>query len=718
MEVPRLTRRTVRFGVFEVDLNSGELRKQGLRVRLQEQPFQVLAALLERPGEVVNRDELVQRLWADGTIVDFDRGLNAAVTRLRQALSDSADVPRYIETVARRGYRFVGYLERTAEEADSAAASSQLPPAKRRGAQRFPPLAVSLGIVVLSAALWFVWPAGKGSQPNLSVVPLTTDLGIQRHPSFSPDGTQIVYEWQRDGGQRHLYIKVVGAGEPIPLTSGATEEFGPAWSPDGQLIAFLRQLDEATVGLFVIPPLGGVERKVAENAAPAYWVLRRFHRRLDWTVDSRHVVVSVPERFGEADGLLVVAIDSGEKTWLTKPSGGAVNGDREPAVSPDGRTIAFARGEVAGGEKIYLLPLSRDLRLAGEPRPLFSAGRSRSPVWSPDGKAIVYTTINPGLTFGSGVSIVGLAAGDAPRPLPVLGRNVAVATVSRTGRMAYSRVVAEGNIWRVDVAEAHGGVASPVRLTSSSAVDGNAQYSPEGSRIAFASNRSGMREIWTCGNDGTHCRQVTAFNGTFVTGSPRWSPDGKQIAFDSAAAGTIDVYAIDASGGSPRRLTGDRTHGMIPSWSHDGKWIYFSSAVAGRNEVWKIPSGGGTAVQVTRNGGFVAFESPDGKTLYYTKNDGNSSLFRSSVDGSGETAVLSEVAVRGFCVAADRIYYLREGPDGSTSVRQFLMQTREDVSIASLPRPAYLGLSLSPDGKSLIYSEFRVSSNLMLAEGF
>lgn len=351
MGLPGLTRRTLRFGIFEVDLNDGELRKRGLRVRLQEQPFQVLAALLERPGEIVTRDELARRLWADGTTVDFERGLNAAVTRLRQALSDSADVPRYIETVARRGYRFVGSLEHSAEEAYPAAASTPLPPAEGRAAKRFPLLASSLGIVALSAALWFVLPAGKRPQPNLSVAPLTTDLGIQRHPSFSPDGTQVVYEWQRDDGQRHLYIKVVGAGDPIPLTSGAAEEFGPAWSPDGRLIAFLRQLNESTVGLFIIPPLGGVERKVAENAAPAYWLLRRFHRRLDWTADSRHVVVSAPGHFGGADGLLLVAIENGEKTSLTNPSGGAAFGDREPAVSPDGRTIAFARGEMAGARR-------------------------------------------------------------------------------------------------------------------------------------------------------------------------------------------------------------------------------------------------------------------------------------------------------------------------------------------------------------------------------
>src|SRR5947208_7229729 len=114
LRMPGLSHRSLRFGAFEVDLERAELRKQGLRVRLQEQPFQVLAALLERPGEVVSREELILRLWPDGTVVDFDRGLNAAVTRLRQALSDSAEAPRYVETVARRGYRFLVPVEKLA----------------------------------------------------------------------------------------------------------------------------------------------------------------------------------------------------------------------------------------------------------------------------------------------------------------------------------------------------------------------------------------------------------------------------------------------------------------------------------------------------------------------------------------------------------------------------------------------------------------------------
>jgi DNA-binding winged helix-turn-helix (wHTH) protein len=111
--------RILRFGVFEVNLAAGELRKSGVRIRLQEQPFQVLALLLERPGDVVTREELRQKLWPADTFVDFDHSLNTAVNKLREALGDSASSPRYVETLARRGYRFLAAVERTAASAPS-----------------------------------------------------------------------------------------------------------------------------------------------------------------------------------------------------------------------------------------------------------------------------------------------------------------------------------------------------------------------------------------------------------------------------------------------------------------------------------------------------------------------------------------------------------------------------------------------------------------------
>jgi Tol biopolymer transport system component len=155
---------------------------------------------------------------------------------------------------------------------------------------------------------------------------------------------------------------------------------------------------------------------------------------------------------------------------------------------------------------------------------------------------------------------------------------------------------------------------------------------------------------------------------------------------------------------------------MFPSWSHDGNWIYFTSAASGRNEIWKLPGSGGGPVQLTRNGGFAAFESPDGKTIYYTKTDNHATLFRSALDGTGETAVLDGVERRGFVIAADRIYYLSEKPDSSIVIRRHMLATGGDSEIAPAGRHIYLGLSISPDGRYLIYSQNRFASNLMLVD--
>ena len=710
------------FGPFELDLRTGELRRDGVRIQLQDQPFQILRMLLEYPGEVVLREEIRSQLWPDDTVVEFEHSINAAVKRLRDTLGDSAEKPFYIETLPRRGYRFVGQVEAPENQSLSAAPLvivSRGEDLANRPLRRSRPWAAAILISAIAAIAGFWWLTRRHtarSETSLTVTPLTTGSGVERNASFSPDGSQIVYEWARDDGERHLYIKMVGPGDPIPLTSGPSVEYGPAWSPDGRLIAFLRQLDESTMGVFVIPPLGGVERKVTESVSPPYPIRRQFHRRLDWTRDSRHLIVSAPEHAGDSEGLLLVSLDHGEKTWLTKSSADSTYNDREPAVSPDGRTVAFVREGMSGRGAILLLPLSRDMRPAGGPSPLASAGPSANPAWTPDGKQIVYTTPNPAMVFGSGVWTVGLKPGDVPHPLLALGRNAAIPAVARTDRLAYSRVTLESNIWQQEIPSRAGIIPQPVRLTATSAIDSDAQFSPDGSRIAFVSNRSGTREIWTCASDGAHCVQVTNFNSAFNAGTPRWSPDGRQLALDSGVTGQSEVYLVDANGGPPRRLTQDATHGTIPSWSHNGIWIYFSSTATGRNEVWKIPSAGGKAVQVTRNGGYVAFESPDGKALFYSKNEQNLKLWKSAVDGSGESEVLSGMAVRGFIVAVDRIYYLRPEPDGSTGIRRLLLATRVDSQIVSVAKPMFMHLGLSPDGKYLIYSQLREASNLMLVD--
>jgi len=182
---PGLSPRIVRFGPFEVDLKAAVLRKQGLRLRLQEQPFQVLAALLDNPGEVVAREDLVRRLWPDGTVVDFDRGLNAAVTRLRQVLSDSAETPRYVETVARRGYRFIAPLDAPPEPLPPKP-PIPLPPASLSWRSWLLPSVAVLAI--LGAAMW--WFSHAAQTPAGALV-LAIEVDPFEDLEETPDGTLI-----------------------------------------------------------------------------------------------------------------------------------------------------------------------------------------------------------------------------------------------------------------------------------------------------------------------------------------------------------------------------------------------------------------------------------------------------------------------------------------------------------------------------------------------
>jgi len=174
---------------------------------------------------------------------------------------------------------------------------------------------------------------------------------------------------------------------------------------------------------------------------------------------------------------------------------------------------------------------------------------------------------------------------------------------------------------------------------------------------------------------------------------------------------------VRATGGVPRLLNREKPHGGTPYWSHDGRWIYYSSRDTGARQIWRIPAEGGKAVLVRRNGGYMPVDSPDSKTLYYLKDGrGTGELFRSGADGSGETGLVTGIAYDGFAVAADRIYYLHQPAIGPIEIREFLLATGSDSRVATIDRPLTGGLALSPDGKSLLFSEWRGRGSLMLVD--
>ena len=236
------TSQVIRFATFEVDLQAQELRKAGLRLKLSGQPFQVLAILLEQPGVVVTREELQKRLWPD-TFVDVDHNLNTAINKIREVLGDAAENPRFVETLPRRGYRFIAPVEDT--YISSGLASSKMPVQQRSWILR---LSIPfLSILLLAAVGVFFLKRIKSPAPPIqrTLTRLTFDDGLQIDASWSPDGRFLAYSSDR-GGKFDIWVQQVSGGDPVPITKGPGHHWQPDWSHDGRYIAYRSENDEAT----------------------------------------------------------------------------------------------------------------------------------------------------------------------------------------------------------------------------------------------------------------------------------------------------------------------------------------------------------------------------------------------------------------------------------------------------------------------------------------
>ena len=684
------SRRLVRFEGFQLDLRAGELHPDaGKTQRLPEQPFRILTMLLDRPGEVLTREDIRRELWPDNTIVEFEHSISAAMNRLRQALGDSADHPRYIETLARRGYRWMVSVD-----------WAEVGPASDVTFRRWWSWAVALlaAIGLGGGILWFVRSPARVSEATQTAVPLTTYTGFQGQPSFSPDGNQVAFTW--DGEKQDnldIYVKLIGTSGPsLRLTNDPASDYSPVWSPDGRFIAFLRTLPRGRSAVLIIPALGGPERKVGEIAygfleVTGYGSLEVpgtvpgeaiGAQHLAWSPDGNWLAVSDRDTFQEPLALFLLSIETGERRKLTSPPKQFL-GDGWPAFSPDARTLAFSRIVDFGLSDLYLLALSEGLQPSGEAQRItFQNQGATSPTWTSEGREIVFSTDIPQDALWR-IAVPSTGRPAQPEPLTSFGSNVVDPAISsRRHRMAFTHLLFHGNIWRVPAPSSPGvselekqrSLTRAAPFIFSTRNDMAPQYSPDGNKIAFMSDRSGNVEIWVCERDGSNAMQLTSFGGPLVT-NPSWSPDSSRIAFDSNAAGEFDVWVVSASGGKPQRMTSHPANDGNPTWSRDGHWIYFDSARTGEQQVWKIPADGGEAgaVQITRDGGFGPLESPDGKFLYYSKALYTTSLWKVPVGGGQAVKVLDSLSSHhNLAMVNSGIYFVPVRETGRGSAIQFL----------------------------------------------
>jgi Tol biopolymer transport system component/DNA-binding winged helix-turn-helix (wHTH) protein len=626
----------IRFGVFELDLRAGELRKNGIKLKLEGKPFHVLAILLERPGDVVTREELEEKIWPD-TFVDFEHNLNTAIKRIREVLGDSAENPRFVETLPRRGYRFIAPVHRFPSAVT--AAKGAVPPTKHNTGSRFPLRWILLsyiagGIAVaIAAALALVLHYRPASPVQHPLTRITFDSGLQLGPTWSPDGQLMAYASDR-GGKLDIWVQQVNGGGPVQVTHGPGNNWQPSWSPDGKYIAYR---SETGGGLFIIPALGsqGPGRRITS-----------FGYRPQWSPDGTRILFQTLTNLNTPQNTFyLVGIDGnppqivlsdfvtqhpGSMTWY--PDGERVSLWEKQwnlaTSSPSLWTISLRDGKAARWE---IAPeLAKEFEVISGGNQTCDVGDSFT--WAPSGNAAYFAceyrgatniwkmTVDPRAMHATAVER--LTAGPGPDEDPA---------ISRDGRrLAYSAKSKRVRVWLFPFDANSGrllGKGSAVTSAGSLAYEPN--LSPDGTKLAFSVLRSRRLEIWEKPlPDG---QEVQLISGDDDFEYPQWSRDGKQLVFRGTrnAPGTV-YWQFGLWSGDTRTeqlLTGTHSFGSPYDWWLDDKSILVSSYHPGDGSadiqrMWldKAPHAEESAQTLASRLGYSLWQahlSPDGKHIVF-----------------------------------------------------------------------------------------------------
>jgi Tol biopolymer transport system component/DNA-binding winged helix-turn-helix (wHTH) protein len=610
--------RKLRFDGWIFDPESGDLEHGGVRIRLQEQSTLVLKELIAHSGSVVTREQLIALLWPKG-IVDFDTGLNTTIRKLRSALADEAESPRYIETLPRRGYRFVGTLD-AAPEAPGAAAppvpatTVPAPPAARQNSRARPALRGWLGpaaavLVIALAALWFVSAARhawRDPLANARFVRLTDLPGQEQAAAISRDGRWVAFLADRDG-QTDAWLTQVGSGRYRNLTEGREPGMinplvrNLGFSADGSLITIWARRSDgsrpADINILAAPTAGGALQPYMREAAEVAWsgdgkrivyhtsapgdpmfvkdAAQATARRLYTAPAGVHChfpVWSPDEAFIYfARGVPPDAWD----IWRIRPDGTdleRITFHNSLVIYPvllDTRTLLYLAADAEGrGPRLYALDLTERVphRLS------FGLERYTSLAASADGSRLVATVANSTTSLwsvsiagdaGVNTSAVPLAADTASGFSPRLGPNYLLYVSSAGGRWSLHRLAA--------------GAGRELWSDARAEITGAPAISPDGRRIAFTAAAGGHTRLIVMPSDGGEARVVS--DSLVLRGSPAWTPDGQAIVSAVMQDGEPRLTTLPLNGGAPLTLVAE--YSLDPSWSPDGQFLLYSGADLG-----------------------------------------------------------------------------------------------------------------------------------------
>ncbi len=682
------TRRLYRFGPFQLDATAKVLLREGRPVRLARKAVETLLVLVENAGQVLTKEELMAAVWPDRVVDEANLAQNIAV--IRKALAVERDAPGYIETFPGRGYRILGPIGLCEDSAGPPPPELAARPPSRRW--RIPVISAAVAL----PALIGVWAWRRTTSPEAAQLPqrepVARQAGKEYQPVVSPDGVRVAFVWENEDGRRSgVWVREAMERPPRRVTREAGDYSSPAWSPDGRRLAYLR-LGEPQ-GAILVASLEDRSERVVSRVFPSRYGLASRH--LDWSPDGAWLALDDADSPHEPLSIFLVSPASGERRRLTQPDT-AIIGDVDPRFSPDGRTLSFVRAFHRAHQELFAVPLS-----GGAPRQLTSDGAQISGQdWMPGGRTLVFGSNRSGefrlwkLAYppsAKGVLPTGVY-GDFP---------IQFSLARRAPVLVYSVLQHDLNIWRLELE------APPAqrwkRVIASSGQDASPQYSPDGRRICFRSDRSGEEQLWIADVEGGDALQLT--RGALRPSVGRWSPDGRAIVFNNARTGEIYLASQDAAGQWTVQPTG--ATGYHPVFSPDGRWIYAGTM----NSIVRFPAGGGTPEPVAPTKGISLGVSPDGRYLYFVREPADTALWRVETASGRLSKVLDGLLP--YCsscwaLTERGIYYLGTAPGRPDRQILYLRElvTGRDQAVLEYPEPlSPLGsgpFSLSPDGRYLL----------------
>lgn len=705
------------FDNFEVDLRSGEIRKNGTRIRLQAQPFQVLALLLENAGEAVTREEICREIWPANVFVDFEHSLAAAVNKIREALGDAADNPRYIETLPKRGYRFIGKIRPEPPVEMPVAGQAQLmevvpsAPVIPGPSWRWV-LGVVAATALVATAIFFLVRYRKPAETSpsakvLTAVPFTSYPGAETAPSLSPDGSRIAFAWDKGEGispgrpSFDLYVKAQGSETVLRLTNHPAEWISSAWSPDGTQIAFHRMAEDDN-GIYVVPALGGPERKLIVTHTPY-----NLAAPLSWSPDGKWIAYADTEDGAPGDRTFLLNVMTLESHEFP----------HDPACLHEG-LLTFSHS----GKELAMLCVHNTTTfeylitdLQGKQKRSLATFREfpTGLAWSGADKSLIVTEATAEANEPDEIRV---SDGEVNR-LALHG--VEWPTISGDGtKLAFSRADSHSSIWRRDLQHPE---APAKQMYNSTRQQDNSQYSPDGKYVAFDSTRSGKWSVWLADTEGNN---LVPISREAVAGFPRWSPDSRKVAFEMIEPdGHAGVYIADISDRVAHKLKSNIQESHHPSWSHDGRWIYFLGFEGTGHQLYRCPAEGGEATLLhSLLDKTLAMESLDGKQLYFPSKFGDAKMMMLALEGPGgkpeEVPGMPKISDETqWTLVPEGIYFSPQ--DSPRSICFYDFATRQTRQIFIVEKDLAAGMSVSPDRRYMLYSQIDGgNADIMLVEHF